>query len=116
MRWLSVVLLALALALAACAESGNFPEKPTELAESREQIAPPTKSVQLVSRPKATKPHADERTNASLLMDCVSDACKIQCSPRAENQSRPKWCAYFKQPIDRHAASDASEIQRKSAE
>ena len=114
MRWLSVVLLA--LALAACAESGNFPEKPTELAESREQIAPPTKSVQLVSRPKATKPHADERTNVSLLMDCVSDACKIQCSPRAENQSRPKWCAYFKQPIDRHAASDASEIQRKSAE
>jgi hypothetical protein len=114
MKWLSIALLA--LALVACAESGNFPERPTELAASVEQIAPPTKSVQQVPRPAAAKPHADERSNTSLLMDCVSDACKIQCSPRVENRSRPKWCAYFKEPIDRQAARDTSEIERKSAE
>jgi hypothetical protein len=114
MKWLSVALLG--LALVACAESGNFSEKPTELAASIEQIAPPTKSIQLVPRPAAAKPHADERSNISSLIDCVSDACKIQCSPRVENRSRPKWCAYFKEPIDRHAAGDTSEIERKSTE
>jgi hypothetical protein len=45
-------------------------------------------------------------------MECVSEACKIKCSPDLEKGSRPKWCMYFKDPIDRHAA----ETQGKSVE
>ena len=46
------------------------------------------------------------------LMDCVSEACKNQCSPQLDNRSRPKWCMYFNEPD----ASHASQVEGKSAE
>jgi hypothetical protein len=114
MKWLFTVLLA--FALAGCAESGNFDrEKPIKLAVPIEPILPPTKPVPrkpLLARAEASKTYANERTNSSSLMECVSEACKTRCFPGLEKESRPKWCMYFKEPIDRHA----SEIQRKSTE
>ena len=114
MKRLFTVLLA--FALAGCVESGNFDrEKPVKLAVSIEPILPPTKPVQrksLLARGEASKTDANERTNSSSPMECVSEACKTQCFPGLEKESRPKWCMYFKAPIDRHA----SEIQRKSTE
>jgi hypothetical protein len=50
------------------------------------------------------------------LMECVSDACKAQCVPGNDKQSRPKWCMYFKEPADRGAVSATSDTQRKSSE
>jgi hypothetical protein len=112
MKWLLLV----ALALAGCAENGNFDrEKPIKLAVSMEPILPPTKPVphkSPLARAEASKTDANLSTNSASLMECVSEACKIQCSPGVEKGSRPKWCTYFKEPIDRHA----SEIQGKSIE
>ena len=114
MKWLFAVLLA--LALAGCAETGDFDrEKPITLPVPIEPILPPTKLVPRKSPrtgAEASKTDANESTNSSSLMECVSEACKIHCSPGLETGSRPKWCMYFKEPIDRHA----SEIQGKSIE
>src|SRR5215510_11302981 len=106
----------LALALAGCAESGNFDrEKPIKLAVAAEPTLPPTKPVPREPQParaEASKAKTNESINNSSLMDCISEACRVQCSPGLEKGSRPKWCMYFKEPIDRHA----SEIQGKSIE
>ena len=45
---------------------------------------------------------AAPKTNASgdnSLMDCVTDSCKINCSPKIAKRFRPKWCGYFKAPV-----------------
>jgi hypothetical protein len=114
MKGLFAVLLA--LALAGCAESGNFDrEKPIKLAVPTEPALPPTKPVPRnypLARAEASKTDTNESINNSSLMECASEACRIQCSPGLEKGSRPKWCMYFKEPIDRHA----SEIQGKSSE
>src|SRR5262245_55111344 len=108
MKWVRATLLA--LTLAGCADSGIFDrEKPVELAKPTEQILPPPKPV----RPKAPTAKAEaskpDAAKESSLMECVSDACKAQCSLRIEKQSRPKWCLYFKEPIKRPPASTPSE-------
>jgi hypothetical protein len=112
MKWLFAVLLA--LALAGCAESGNFDrEKPIKLAV--EPILPPTKPVprkSQLARAEASKTEANDSTSSSSVMECASEDCKLQCSSELAKESRPKWCMYFKEPIDKHA----SEIQSKSTE
>src|SRR5262245_9247406 len=106
----------LALALAGCAESGNFDrEKPIKLAVPAEPILPPTQQVPPkppLAQVEASKAETNQRINNSSLMDCESEACRIQCSPGFEQGSRPKLCNYFKEPIYRHA----SEIQGKNIE
>jgi hypothetical protein len=102
MKWLFA--LSLALVLAACAESANFDrEKPLKLATP----APHKPTAARVSRA-----HANEGPTSSSLMECGSEACKTQCSPSLKKESRPKWCIYFREPIDRHA----SEIHDNTAE
>ena len=32
------------------------------------------------------------------LMECITDSCKINCSPKLAKRFRPKWCVYFKEP------------------
>ena len=120
MKWLFALLLA--LALAGCAENGNFDrEKPIKLVAPTGHILSLTKSVprkSFVARAEAANSRADasENGNNLSLMECASDACKFQCSPRVEKHSRPKWCMYFKEPIDRHSLSATSDEQRKSTE
>src|SRR5262245_39848748 len=107
--------LLLGLALAGCAESGNVErETPIKLAVATEPVLPPTKPVPRKPTParEVSKTDANESINKSSLMECASEACKIQCSSELEKGSRPKWCMYFKEPIDRHA----SEKQAKSIE
>jgi hypothetical protein len=109
MKWVSATLLA--LALAGCADSGSFDrEKPVEqLVAPTEQILPPTKPVRpkpVAAKAAASKPDA---TKQSSLMECVSNACKVQCSAQIEKQSRPKWCSYFKEPTEGPAASTPSD-------
>ena len=111
MKWLVAVLLA--FALAGCAESGIFDrEKPVKLAAPTEPILPAANPVPRPPARAEASTDANKGTKSSSLMDCASDACKIQCSPELSKGSRPKWCMYFKEPIDRHA----SEIQGKSIE
>lgn len=33
------------------------------------------------------------------LKECVSESCRINCSPRLEQRLKPKWCANFKEPV-----------------
>ena len=108
MKWVLATLLA--LALAGCADIGIFnQEKPVALVTPTEQILPPTKPVRpkaLTAKAAASKPEAAKESS---LLECVSEACKAQCSLRVEKQSRPKWCLYFKEPVERPAASAPSE-------
>jgi hypothetical protein len=78
-----------ALSLAACADYGNLGR------ERASDLASPTAPV--LARAEVPKKEGSESINASL-MKCVSDACKTQCAPRHEAQSKPKWCMYFKEP------------------
>jgi len=57
------------------------------------QVVPPN----LSPAAKAAAP----KTNMSgdKLMDCVTDSCKINCSPNVAKRYRPKWCSYFKEPV-----------------
>jgi hypothetical protein len=103
MKWLLATLLA--LSLAGCADGDNFDrEKPIKLAAATGHVlslansAPPNS---FAARAEASRAEANESANNSPLMECKSDACKTQCSPALEKQSRPKWCMYFKEPIDR---------------
>lgn len=111
MKWLFATLLA--LAVAGCADRGNVgQETPINLVAPTGHILSLTKSVprtSLSARAEASRTQASESTNKSLLMECVSDACKAQCVPGIEKQSRPKWCMYFKEPIDRRALSATAE-------
>jgi len=82
--------------LAGCAGIGGFyQQEPIEIVAPTEQVLPPTKQVprkSLAARAEAPKTDANET-----LMPCVSDACKLHCSPDVE--FKPKWCMYFKKPI-----------------
>ena len=114
MKWLFAALLA--LALAGCGETGNFDrEKPIALAAPMEPMLPPSVPVlrkSALPKANASKKDANEGTNSSSLMQCMSEACKIECSPGLEKESRPKWCMYFKEPINRHT----SQVSGKSIE
>ena len=114
MKWLFA--LSLALVLAACAESGNFDrEKPIKLAMPAQPTPAPTSPAPhkpVSAKAQASRAEANEVTNNSSLMECGSEACKIQCSPALKKDARPKWCMYFREPVDRHA----SEIQGSSTE
>lgn len=103
MKWLSVMLLA--LSVTGCADRSNV---------GQENVAPTghilslTKSVSpkpVTTRAEASRTHVSESAYKSSLMECVSTACKAQCASWVEKQSRPKWCMYFKEPIDRRALS-----------
>jgi hypothetical protein len=116
MKWLFAPLIA--LVLAGCADVGNFDAPTGHILSTTETVSlSTTKTVSpkvLTARPKAT--NANGSTNNLALMECVSDSCKVQCSPQIEKHSRPKWCMYFKEPIDRHALRAKSDELRNSAD
>lgn len=60
------------------------------------QILPPNLSP--AARAAAPKTDASGSNGASL-MECVTNSCKINCSPKLAKRFRPKWCKYFKEPI-----------------
>lgn len=118
MKWLLAALFA--LSLAGCADRSNFRrQEPITLAAPTGHVLSPTKSIpprSLAARAEASKANANEGEINASLMKCVSAACKTQCASEIEKKFRPKWCIYFKEPIDRHALGATSDRQRKSAE
>src|SRR5262249_4548315 len=48
--------------------------------------------------PRAAPPKTDA-SGGKGLMECITDSCKINCSPKLAKRFRPKWCVYFKEPI-----------------
>jgi len=108
-----------ALSLAACANYGNFDrEGPSNLAAPSGHVLSQTKSIphkSFAARAEASRADVNENINSSL-MECVSNACKAQCAPGNDKQSRPKWCMYFKEPADGRAVSATTDTQRKSTE
>jgi hypothetical protein len=63
-------------------------------------VARPAK--QIVSHKTSVRAEALKSANESEetpLMKCMSKACKAECSPNVAKESRPKWCAYFTEPI-----------------
>src|SRR5262249_19369187 len=93
MRRLAKMLLV--LTLAGCSSTDwsnqNEPERPAALPA---QEAPRQRNLS----PAATAA-APANTNVSTgkLMDCVTESCKINCSPKVAPRFRPKWCANFKE-------------------
>jgi len=85
------------LVLAGCAGSSRFDEgTPTTM------IVPPTTgqvvpqnlspAAQAAAPPETGAPAGD-------LMECVTESCKINCSPKVKKQFQPKWCVNFKEPV-----------------
>lgn len=86
----------LVLALAGCSGSARYVNQPEPVA-----VVPPTKQVVPHNLPPAVRAEAPkdaDESEGTPLMECMSEACRVKCSPKAEKQSRPKWCAYFKEP------------------
>jgi hypothetical protein len=103
MRQLSKMLLL--LALAGCSSSGDWfhqeePIKPEPLTnQSGPPVGPGPQSVpHNVSPVASAAAPTDANESKGELMDCVTESCKINCSPNVKKQFRPKWCARFKEP------------------
>jgi hypothetical protein len=94
------------LALAGCSSVDWFhQQEPIKPAAPTTEIVPQVAPQQAGPRGNlspaaaaAAPPEANER--AGELMDCVTESCKINCSPKVAIRFRPKWCANFKEPIE----------------
>jgi hypothetical protein len=98
MRLLCVILL---FVLAGCASSDQFqlqgstpPPQATAVAPQAIPRAAPLSPAATAAAPAGTNVSSGE------LMDCVTQSCKINCSPKVKKQFQPKWCARFKPPIE----------------
>jgi len=101
MRHLRKMLLL--LGLTGCSTSGdlfhqNEPLKPEAPAAQAvpQQVAPNRSNLSPAASAAAP---TDSNESGGELMDCVTESCKINCSPKVAVQFRPKWCARFKEPI-----------------
>ena len=103
MKWLLVTLLA--LAVAGCADRSNVDQENVAPTGHILSLTEPVPQKPPAAKAETSRTHARESTYKSTLMECVSAACKAQCASEVEKQSRPKWCMYFKEPIDRRAVS-----------
>jgi len=104
-------LLLLLVALAGCASSGSLfhqdePRPEPLVNEAAPATAPQTAAPQaapnrgnLSPAAAAAAPPPDAGESTGELMDCVTESCKINCSPKVAARFRPKWCARFKEPI-----------------
>jgi len=98
MRQLGKMLLF--LALAGCSSSGDRfhreEPKPEPFTGAIPQVAP--NKGKLSPAANAAAP-TDANESKGELMECVTESCKINCSPKVAVRFRPKWCARFKEPI-----------------
>jgi len=100
------IIAALSLTLVGCMSEGNdifhHSEAVTPEPPSADQAVPqvaPTPNVPLSPAAKAAAP-AGENLSRGELLDCVTESCKINCSPKVAKQFRPKWCVRFKEPAE----------------
>lgn len=97
-----LVYAVLLLGLAGCSSTNwfqqNAPERP--VAPSSEQATPQmSQSAPPPMSPAASAAAPPGAARTGELMDCVTESCKINCSPKVKPQFRPKWCAQFKEPL-----------------
>jgi hypothetical protein len=97
--------LLLVLALAGCSSSGSLfqreePRPEPLTSQAAPSAAPPVAANRenLSPAASAAAPKTDGSESAGELMDCVTESCKINCSPKVAARFRPKWCARFKEP------------------
>ena len=102
MRRLARMLLV--LTLAGCSSTDwfhqNEPEKPAALPaqEAPKQGMQTIPSQRNLSPAATAAAPANANVSTGELMDCVTQSCKINCSPKVAPRFRPKWCANFKEP------------------
>lgn len=96
--------LLLLLILAGCSSSGGLfqrdepkPLPPTSQAVPQGAPVNPNRS-NLSPAASAAAPKTEVNESPGELMDCVTESCRINCSPKVAERFRPKWCARFKQP------------------
>jgi hypothetical protein len=106
MKWLLVA--ALFLVLPGCVLGGDLfhqsePVKPELL--TNQQVVPeavpevtPTRTP--LSPAASAAALSGAKVNSGELLDCVTESCKINCSPKVKKQLQPKWCARFKEPVE----------------
>ena len=90
----------LILALTGCTGSRFHQEEPTAPVPSSTQYIPRAVPRNLSPAARAAAPTTDaDQGNGNSLMECVTESCKINCSPKVAKRFRPKWCVNFKEPI-----------------
>lgn len=102
------------MAIAGCSDTRSSMDQPKTASVARpaerfvgHDLSPRTVSVarpakQIVPHKTSVRAEAPKSANESEgtpLMKCMSEACKATCSPNVAKESRPKWCAYFTEPI-----------------
>jgi hypothetical protein len=99
-----LLIAALFLALPGCVSEGDLfhqsePVKPEPL--TNQQVVPEVapKAAPLSPAARAATP-SGAKVNSGELLDCVTESCKINCSPKVKKQFQPKWCARFKEPVE----------------
>jgi hypothetical protein len=100
-----LLIVAFFFVLAGCASEGGLfhqsepPVKPESL--TNQQVAPEVapKGAPLTPAARAAA-SSGEDINSGEQLDCVTESCKINCSPKVKKQFRPKWCARFKEPVE----------------
>jgi hypothetical protein len=90
----------LILALTGCTGSRFHQEEPTAPIPSSTQHTPRPVPRNLSPAARAAAPATEtDQGNSNSLMECVTESCKINCSPKIAKRFRPKWCVNFKEPI-----------------
>ncbi len=102
------------MAIAGCSDTRSSMDQPKTVSVARpaerfvgHDLSPRTVSVarptkQVVPHKSSAKAEAPKNANdndGTPLMKCMSEACKVTCSSTAMKESKPKWCAYFMEPI-----------------
>lgn len=95
----------LILALSGCMSEGGdifhqdepVKPEPPSTEQPAPQAAPAPTNVPHSPAAGAAAP-IGENLNSGELLDCVTESCKVNCSPKVPKQFRPKWCARFKEP------------------
>ena len=96
-RLLATTLL---LALAGCSGSGIHQEEPIKVVPPTTQVVPRVVPHNLSPAARTAAPKTDaNESKGSSLMECVTNSCKINCSPKVAKRFRPKWCVYYTEPI-----------------
>jgi len=99
-----LLIAALLIALAGCMSNGDLfhQSEPVKIeSPASEQTVPEAlpNSAPLSPAEKSATP-TDAKLSRGGLLDCVTESCKINCSPKVKKQFQPKWCARFKEPIE----------------
>jgi hypothetical protein len=99
-----LLIAALLIALAGCMSNSDlFSQREPVKVEppANEQTVPDARPNRAPPSPAAKAAAAtDANLSSGELLDCVTESCKINCSPKVKKQFQPKWCARFKEPIE----------------